>query len=190
MDQQIPLEKRICEVLAEIIRRRSETGLLIKQEEIFGGLKEDDLKISGDRSAEEESLLKKALEENEDLKGLSRPDGRIWFYSARWMSEAHARILSQKGGDPLPLMAETIRENSATYPRPIPLDVFRNSPFEMTEQEIQTSLQRMREQEDYKDIGATTTSIGTLFPYSSTHLEPDHAAMLAEWMDVGQANNP
>ena len=190
MDQQIPLEKRICEVLAEIIRRRSETGLLIKQEEIFGELKEDDLKISGDRPAEEESLLKKAIEENEDLKGLSGPDGRIWFYSARWMSEAYARILSQKKGDPLTLMAETIRENSSKYPRPIPLDVFQNPPFEMTEEEVQSSLQKMKEQEGYEDIATTATSIGTVFLYSKAHLEADHAAMLAEWMDVGQANNP
>jgi len=190
MDQQKPVEDRICAALRDIIRKGSEKGLLIKEEEIFAELTEQHSGNPGLPPGEREIFLRKTLEENDDLKKVSGSDGNLWYYSGRWMSEAYARILSQKGGDPLPLMAETIRENSAKYPRPIPLDVFRNPPFEMTEEEIQTSLQRMREQDDYKDIAATTTSVGTLFLYSRAHLEPDHAAMLAEWMDVGQANNP
>jgi hypothetical protein len=187
MDQQISDDSRICETLAETIRRRSEKGLLIKEVEILGELNE---KVSGDPPGEGETLLRKALEENEDLKSVTCSDGTMCYYSGRWMSESYARILSRREGDPLPLMAETIRENSEKYPRPIPLDVFRNPPFEMTEEGIQASLQRMRAEGDYKDIATTTTSAGTLFLYSTLHLDPDHASMLAEWMDVGQAANP
>jgi len=45
-------------------------------------------------------------------------------------------------------------------------------------------------QEEYQDIAQTTTSIGTIFLYSTRHLDPGHASMLAEWFDVGQFNNP
>jgi hypothetical protein len=29
-----------------------------------------------------------------------------------------------------------------------------------------------------------------VFLYSTRHLDPDHASMLAEWLDVGQYRNP
>ena len=45
-------------------------------------------------------------------------------------------------------------------------------------------------EEEYRDIVSTTTSTSRVFLYSTLHLEPDHASMLAEWLDVGQSNNP
>ncbi len=48
----------------------------------------------------------------------------------------------------------------------------------------------MRQQAEYQDIAQTTTSIGTIFLYFNQHLDPGHASMLTEWLDVGQANNP
>jgi hypothetical protein len=60
----------------------------------------------------------------------------------------------------------------------------------MTEAEIRTCLEHMVGQEGLKDICQTTTSIGTVFLFSSLHLDADHSAMLAEWLDVGQFQNP
>jgi len=48
----------------------------------------------------------------------------------------------------------------------------------------------MARQDAFKDIQQTTSSIGTAFLYSTIHLDPDYASMLAEWLDVGQASNP
>jgi hypothetical protein len=72
----------------------------------------------------------------------------------------------------------------------VPLDIFRESPFDLTQEEILDCLKKMAEQGEYQDITQTTTSIGTIFLYSTQHLEPDYASSLAEWLDVGQANNP
>ena len=83
-----------------------------------------------------------------------------------------------------------MRENSAIYPRPVPVETFRQPPFEMTEEEIRTCLARMAGQEDLGDIWQTTTSAGTLFLYSRLHLEPEHAAMLAERLDMGPLLDP
>jgi hypothetical protein len=44
--------------------------------------------------------------------------------------------------------------------------------------------------EEYKDIERLSTSAGTVFLYSTLHLDPAHASMLAEWIDVGQFENP
>jgi hypothetical protein len=48
----------------------------------------------------------------------------------------------------------------------------------------------MGEQEEFQDIALATTSMGRVYLYSTHHLEPDYASTLAEWLDVGQANNP
>jgi hypothetical protein len=88
------------------------------------------------------------------------------------------------------LMAEIVRENSAVYPRPVPVETFSDPPFDMTEEEIKTCLARMAGQEELKDICQTTTSAGTLFLFSRLHLEPGHAAMLADWQDVGPLTDP
>ena len=42
----------------------------------------------------------------------------------------------------------------------------------------------------YEDIARTTTSAGNNFLFSKMYLDPDYAATLAEWIDVGQYDNP
>jgi hypothetical protein len=137
-----------------------------------------------------ESALREAFERNQDLHEVADPNGMIQFCSSQYMTEAFANILLRKKGSPLVLMAGIVRENSAVYPRPIPLETFRQPPFDMTEDDIKTCLQQMAGQEEYRDIRQTTSSIGTIYLFSSTHLEPSHASMLAEWLDVGQYQSP
>jgi hypothetical protein len=58
------------------------------------------------------------------------------------------------------------------------------------QEEILTCLEKMSDQKEYQDIAQTTTSTGTVFLYSDIYLDPGYASMLAEWLDVGQFNNP
>jgi hypothetical protein len=182
----------ICLTIAEIIRRRSETGQLVQFEEILTELTGQGLLESevAEQRSHFESVLKQTVEKNEDLNEISGGDGILYYYSAQSLSETYARILIQKGKNPLLLMAQIVRENSAIYPRPVPLGIFMGSPFDLTQEEILQCLKKLGEQEEYQDIAQTTTSIGTIFLYSNQHLDPGHASMLAEWLDVGQANNP
>ncbi len=182
----------ICVAIAKIIRERSETGQLIQLEEILAGLTGKGLlkPEDGDQRFQFGDILKQTIEKHEDLKEISGKDGIPCYYSAQNISEAYARILVQKEENPLLLMAEVVRENSAIYPRPVPLDIFRESPFDLTQEEILDCLKKMAEQKEYQDISQTITSIGTIFLYSTRHLESDYASSLAEWLDVGQVNNP
>ncbi len=192
MDKKIEQSETACLAAANIIRKKSEAGQLLFQREIFKGLMDQKVLKSNNREqlGTFEAIIKKTMKMNEDLKELLDKDGIPCYYSAQFMSEAYARILLRKEGNPLLLIAEIVRENSALYPRPIPLDTFKNSPFELTQEEILACLQKMSGQEDHQDIAQTITSIGTVFLYSSRHLDSDYASMLAEWLDVGQYNNP
>lgn len=182
----------LCLKIAEIIRRRSENGQLARFDEILTELTRQGLlkSVGVDPKSHVEVILRQTVEKNEDLNEISSRDGIPSYYSVASLSDAYARILIQKGEDPLLLIAQIIRDNSAIYPRPVPLNLFMASPFDLTQEEILECLRKMGQQAEYRDIARTTTSIGTIFLYSSQHLDPDHASMLAEWLDVGQANNP
>mgnify|MGYP001025374633 CR=1 FL=1 len=181
-----------CGAIAKIIRERSEAGDLIQFEEIFSELVGQGLLKSevADQRLHFEGILRQTVEKNEDIKEISGRDGIPRYYSTQSLSKSYVRILIKKEESPLSLMAEIIRENSAIYPRPVPLEIFRESPFDLTQEEILNYLEKMREQGEYQDIAQTTTSIGTVFLYSNQHLDQSYASMLAEWLDVGQANNP
>jgi len=180
-------------VATRIIREKSKEGRFVLTEEVLSELLNRGVLESekeGDRFSEASSILEEALNRNEDLQERKGKDGLSRYYSSLAMSEAYATLLTRKEEDLLLMMAEIIRENSAIYPRPVPLDLFMGSPFDLTQEQIFECLKKMEQQAEYQDIAQTTTSIGTIFLYSNRHLDPGHASMLAEWLDVGQANNP
>ena len=191
-DISLQTKETIIDVIAETIRRKSQAGQLASENEIYQELLKQDI-LKGDRE-ESQRLFKEALEETlnryEDLEKLPDKGEGPRFYSSQFMTESYTRILLQKETNLLLLIAEVVRESSAVYPRPVSLDLFGDSPFNLTQGELQSYLQQMVKEEGYRDIKQTTTSAGNVFLYSSLHLEPDYASMLAEWFDVGQFNNP
>jgi hypothetical protein len=182
----------LVQAVVNSIRERSMEGRLLSREEIVGTLRKLSMVASNKSRLDitPDGMLRKAMESNEDLMEVPVSEGEPYYYSAKYMTEPYARILVQKKGAPLLLIAEIVRKNSLLYPRPIPLDFLKETPLEMSDEEIKASLEQMAGKEDFRDICRTTTSIGTLFLFSTLHLEPDHASMLAEWLDVGQFQNP
>jgi len=178
--------------IAGYIRKSSEEGRLIFEAEVLRLAAEQCLlnPPAADPAEEVRSILREVVGRNKDLHDLSAQDGSRYYYSSQFMTQAYALILLQKQGDPLRLIASIVRENSALYPRPIPLDIFTQPPFGLSRQEVLNVLDRMAAGEEYRDIMPTTTSTPRVFLYSTLHLEPEHASMLAEWLDVGQFENP
>jgi len=171
-----------------MIRQESEAGRLISGTEILHRLA--DQARSPLPGEEFGNRLKTILGANEDLHELAAGDGSLHFYSSLFMTGAYAMILLQKQGDPLRLIAETVRRYSEDYTRPVPLDLFTQPPFDLTRQEVLNDLEHMEAVEEYRDIAMTMTSASRVFLYSTLYLEPGHASMLAEWIDVGQFDNP
>ena len=181
-----------AKAIVAMIRQDSEAGQLIAEPEILRRIADQHLLTSpaADPAEETGKMLENAMDGNEDLHELAAPDGSRYYYSSQFMTQAYAMILLQKQGDPLRLIAEIVRQSSEVYPRPVPLDIFTQPPFDLTHQEALNRLERMAAEETYQDIAVTTTSTSRVFLYSTFHLEPTHASMLAEWLDVGQLNNP
>ena len=176
----------------QVIRNRSGQGQLATEAEILEELAALGL-LEGDAaslSASLSEILSCASRGYDDLRTVPPLEGSTRYYSIHFMTETYARLLVQREGDPLQLIAEIVRENSALYPRPFPLGAFERSPFAMTRGEIQQCLDRMSRLAAYQDIAGTTTSAGNTFLYSTLHLDPGYAATLAEWTDVGQHDNP
>jgi hypothetical protein len=178
--------------IANFIRTKSRSEELVTSREIFEALANQGVlkPTSVEQLQELEAFLKGAINDNGDLKEVSDGKGNSRYYSTQSMAEPYAKILSRKGGNPVLLMAEVVRENSQRYPRPVPLELFEGSPFDLTPDEILSCLKEMAGSVEYQDIAQTTSSIGTVFLFSRLHLEPDYASMLAEWIDVGQSKNP
>lgn len=176
--------------IAKIIRERSETGQLVQFEELLTELAAQGLLNSdvAHQRSHFEGVLRQVVSENDDIKELSGRNRIPHYYSSRSLSDTYAGIVVRKQENSL--IAEIVRENSAIYPRPVPLNIFREPPFDLTQEEILDCLERMGKQGEYQDIAQTTTSIGTVFLYSYQHLDPAYASTLAEWSDVGQVNNP
>jgi hypothetical protein len=184
--------EQIHAAIATLIRDRSENKQLVQFNEISEELNRQGFLKSemSDHETHLEPIMGDVLKENEDLREISGAGGMLYYYSARSLSETYAGLLVGKEEDPLLLIAQTVRENSAIYPRPIPLNIFGQPPFDFTERDMLLVLEKMDQQEQYRDIVRTITSIGTTFLFSNRHLDPDHAYTLAEWLDVGQSNNP
>jgi hypothetical protein len=178
--------------IAAMIRRSSEAGQLISDSEILRRLPDEHFLPSPAAVPGEEigNILSNGTERHEDIKELVSQDGSREYYSSLHMTEPYARILLQKQGDPLQLIAGIVRQNSAVYPRPVPLEIFTRQPFALTLHQVVDLLERMKAETEYQDIVTTTTSTSKVFLYSTLHLEPDYASMLAEWLDVGQFENP
>jgi hypothetical protein len=185
-------QEKAFQSVAALVRGKSREGLLVSMEEIFekwGNQKPgaDKAETSG---IDLQTPLTERIKEESDLRVIQNQEGRPRYYSSRFMSEAFARILVRKEGDPLVLIAETVRESSSLSSRPVPVATFSASPFHLSPVEISICLQQMTEDLRFQDIRQTVTSIGTCFLYSDLSLDPTRAAMLSEWFDVGQHQNP
>ena len=176
----------------QVIRNRSGQGQLATEEEILEELEALNLLEAepADRAAVLAEILSTASEVHKDLKEIRSRESGVRYYSSQFMTEMYAGLLVRKEGDPLQLIAEIVRENSSLYPRPFPLGAFERSPFAMTREEVRSCLDRMAGQAAYQDIARTTTSAGNAFLYSTSYLDREYAATLAEWIDVGQYDNP
>jgi hypothetical protein len=177
---------------AGIVREKSKAGWLVSAEElILAVAAEDTVKLeAGEAPAWDESWLNGMMEENKDLKAICAKSGTWFYYSSLFMSEPYARILVHKQEGTADLIANTVREDSDRYPRTTPLGVFKEPPFDLSQEEIHTCLQVMSNRKEFQDISQVSTSIGHVFLYSQRYLDRDYALMLSEWMDVGQLDNP
>jgi hypothetical protein len=134
----------------------------------------------------------RVLEESagEDIRMMTGSTERYYF-SDRSMTPAYARYLYRVAErDAERLIAETTRDESKTYPRPTLLETFMEPPFSLSQTELDEAVLSMLAKPEYADIQCTEASNGARFLYSTNYLGAVHAESLAEWIEVGQKENP
>jgi hypothetical protein len=163
--------------VAALIRRESKAGRLTPESEIFRSLS-DHLQMK-----ESKGILEKALQGNEDLNSLAIEDGSRHYYSSLFMTGAYAELLVNKR-DPVRLIADVVRRNSLDYPRPVPLDMFAQVPFEFSAEELAVYLELLAAEPSFQDIMQIRKPDSRIFLFSSRYLEPEHASLLVEWVET------
>ena len=114
-----------------------------------------------------------------DIRSIAGPTGKVYFFSETYMTENYARILARvKAEDPCLTIAETVREESKTYPRATNIELFKYGLFKIDRAELNTYVARV--QDLYEDIKQLVTAKGSVCLYSTKYLTPDWAAFLAK----------
>lgn len=108
-----------------------------------------------------------------------------YLYDRSCMTDAYARwaFLAAEDDDRTTFV-DCVREESRTYPRPMPLESLENEPFSFSRERIIRTWDEVRASDAYPDIRQIAASNGDLFFYSTRYLSPDYAASLAEWAAV------
>ena len=138
-----------------------------------------------------EELLEVARAHGFDDLNLIGDGGITYAYSEQHMTRAYAELAARAGSDDLlHAIAETVRSDSATYPRPTPVAAFLERPFRFAPEQVDAALPALAAHSKYRDIQLIRASDGSRFLFSSNHLDSAHASSLAEWLAVGRFQNP
>jgi hypothetical protein len=174
------IDLKALEALADAVRKASLAGELMKLYEIWGGGEEEYASLTGAAAAETIADIQ-----------LIREGGEVYLFSDRHMTRAYAEAAVRAATDDHPrILAETVRSDSATYPRPTPVSTFLAAPYRLSMEEVIGAAERMRVDARYADVCFTRASNGDLFLFSSNHMSQAQADAMAEWLAVGQFNNP
>jgi hypothetical protein len=114
-----------------------------------------------------------------------------YLFSTRFMTRRYAEFAAlAQTGETAEIIARTVRDESATYPRPTLVDVFAQHPYSMPQDEIAAAVTEVADSTTYPDIERVSASDGSVFLFSSRYMNRDQARSLAEWIAVGDAENP
>lgn len=127
-----------------------------------------------------------------DCKDIAALIGRYsyYLYDRTLMTDAYAHwaFLAAEDDDTVTFV-DCVREESRTYPRPMPVESLENEPFGFSRARIMDIWDGVRESGDYPDIRQTSASNGDVFFYSTRYLDPEYARSLAEWAAVERLRN-
>jgi len=185
-------------LLTDAVRRKSLSGRLASRSalarecpappEALEALTGGGNQVPGAQAAVELSLSLAA--DSEDIR-LVRRKAELWYFSSRSMTDAYALHLARsEEGDKALLIAETVRDESKIYPRPTDPRCFSDPPFRIGTGELEAALAEIRQRPDTTDICFCTASNGAVYLYSRDFLGERLAESLAEWIEVGQKENP
>lgn len=116
--------------------------------------------------------------------------GVEFLHSTEYLVVPYARLLLRtQADDPVYLIAQTVRDNAQTYPRPTSVEFFESEPFNFPPEEVFAHLTVMDSLDEYADIKRFTVSNGMVCLYSDRYLTEPRAQAIAQWDEVDQHLN-
>ena len=127
-----------------------------------------------------------------DIKTVTTATGETFFYSTRHMSDYYALQLARVAAqDPSALIAETVRDESRTYPRPTCVLLFLERLFGVNEADLEEVVRKTLERPEFSDIKAMIhPATGGVYLYSNKYLDGDRAFTMMDYEEVIKPANP
>lgn len=101
---------------------------------------------------------------------------------------AHWAFLSKEDSDVVTLV-DCAREESRTYPRPMPASSLKNDPFFFDDERIAAAWKAVEESGEFPDMETAFASNGDQYFFSTDYLSRPYAESLAEWASVERYMN-
>ncbi|WP_019849745.1 hypothetical protein [Desulfitobacterium sp. PCE1] len=163
-------------LLADFIRERSIGSMLTSQKSL----------VEEDETVEETIEKMGGEEDTQDIVSIKGNED-VYYYSNQYMSDNYAMIaMLVEEKDLSKTIVEMVRWNCKTYPCPTPIYYFGKTPYSYNDEEIEIALNKLREDERYKDIKELLTGNNIRYFYSTLHMSEKYARALAESTEQGE----
>lgn len=114
-----------------------------------------------------------------------------YFYSTQTMTVNYADMCVQVvENDICRAIAEAVRFDCRTYPRPYKVAMLTQPPYRFESQQIAAALTAMETHPDYADIRTVESSNAEPYLFSERFMSYGKAYGLCEWLEVEQYQNP
>lgn len=114
-----------------------------------------------------------------------------YFYSTQTMTANYADMCVQVVENNIcRAIAETVRFDCRTYPRPYKVAMLTQPPYRFESQQIAAALTAMETHPDYADIRTVESSNAEPYLFSERFMSYGKAYGLCEWLEVEQYQNP
>lgn len=172
-------------IVADFIRQHSASGQLVARSVFLQppySVPETDL-----------SALLDALCQDANNADITRVQGAedVYFYSTQTMTANYADMCVQVvENDICRAIAEAVRFDGRTYPRPYKVAMLTQPPYSFESQQITAALTVMETHPDYADIRTVESSNAEPYLFSERFMSYGKAYGLCEWLEVEQYQNP
>ncbi|MGA4620549.1 YdhW family putative oxidoreductase system protein [Citrobacter meridianamericanus] len=114
-----------------------------------------------------------------------------YFYSTQTMTANYANMCVQVVENDICLaIAEAVRFDCRTYPRPYKVAMLMQPPYSFESQQVTAALTAMEMHPDYADIRTVESSNAEPYLFSERFMSYGKAYGLCEWLEVEQYQNP
>ena len=151
--------------------------------------------LSGETKAETIDAVLTEMQTDEryaDIRKVTAANGNVFLHSERHVSSGYAVLLKRAAaGDPCATIADTVRDESRTYPRATKVLLFEEKVFGIAPGELEGAIAEISRREEFDDIKKLVhPTTGGVYLYSSRHMVEALAVASMDWEEVGKADNP